>query len=156
MNLLAAFLSGLLFGGGLVISGMTQPKKVLGFLDPLGHFDPSLAFVMVGAIAVYALADRVRRARAAPLFGPRFVVPSNRSIDARLFSGALIFGVGWGLAGYCPGPSLVALAGGGVTKLLFVLAMATGMFLTDVLSRRRAASPPSAAKARPDEPAEVV
>lgn len=130
---LTALVSGLVFGAGLVISGMTQPKKVLGFLDPFGRFDLSLAFVMAGAIAVYAIADRVRRARAAPLFGARFVVPSDRRIDARLLSGALIFGIGWGLAGYCPGPSLVALAGGGVTTLLFVLAMVAGMFITNLV-----------------------
>jgi uncharacterized protein len=150
----AALLPGLLFGAGLVVSGMTQPKKVLGFLDPFGQFDASLLFVMVGAIAVYALADRVRRTRRAPLFGPRFVVPANRRIDARLLAGAVIFGVGWGLAGYCPGPSLVALAGASVPTLLFVLAMVAGMFVTERVSaawaRRR--PPPSAA----DESAEVI
>jgi hypothetical protein len=143
--LLSALGSGLLFGAGLIVSGMTLPSKVLGFLDLFGRFDASLAFVMVGAIAVYALADRVRRSRSAPLFAPRFLVPPRRRIDVPLIAGALIFGVGWGLAGYCPGPSLVALAGGGVTTLAFVIAMAVGMFVTGKLtplwSRQQASSP---------------
>jgi uncharacterized protein len=127
---LSALVSGLVFGAGLVISGMTQPQKVLGFLDPLGRFDASLILVMVGAIAVHLVAYRVRAKRSAPLYSPKFFVPTRRDLDAKLLAGAFIFGVGWGLGGYCPGPGIVSLAGGGVSALAFVSAMLVGMFAT--------------------------
>lgn len=122
--------SGLLFGIGLVISGMTKPEKVLGFLDVFGAFDPSLLFVMVGAIGVHFFAYRWVNRHEAPLFDRSFWVPTRRDIDAKLVVGAMIFGAGWGLGGYCPGPAIVSLAGGGLAALVFVIAMIAGMFLT--------------------------
>jgi uncharacterized membrane protein YedE/YeeE len=124
---LVAFLSGGLFALGLGVAGMTRPEKVLGFLDLLGDWDPSLALVMVGAIAVHALAHRVRTGR--PLLGGTFQLPTRRDIDVRLVMGAALFGVGWGLAGYCPGPGLVSLAGPLPVAALFVGAMLGGMAL---------------------------
>jgi uncharacterized membrane protein YedE/YeeE len=139
--------AGLLFGAGLVLSGMTQPQKVLNFLDVFGEFDASLMFVMIGAIGVHALAYRWTRRHSAPLFGPRFVLPTRHDIDAKLLVGALIFGAGWGLGGYCPGPAIVSMAGGGRAVLVFVAAMAAGMFITAKLEAlwTRPAQPPTAA-----------
>ena len=127
---LSALVSGLVFGAGLVISGMTQPQKVLGFLDPFGRFDASLILVMVGAIAVHFIAYRIRNRRAAPVFSAKFLVPTRRDIDAKLLAGAFIFGAGWGLGGYCPGPGIVSLAGGGLAAAAFVGAMLVGMLAT--------------------------
>jgi uncharacterized membrane protein YedE/YeeE len=124
-----AALAGALFGAGLVISGMTRPARILGFLDPLGGWDPSLAFVMAGAVAVYALAYAVIRRRARPWFEARFHVPVRADIDAPLLAGAAVFGIGWGLGGLCPGPGIVAAAGGSTSALAFVLAMVAGMHL---------------------------
>lgn len=121
-----AAVAGLLFGAGLVLGGMTQPAKVIGFLDPGGQWDPSLALVMVGAIAVHALAYRIVRGRAAPLFANAFSVPTRRDLDAPLLLGAALFGVGWGLGGYCPGPGLVSLGSGRLEPLAFVLAFLAG------------------------------
>jgi uncharacterized membrane protein YedE/YeeE len=126
---LAAFLCGALFAVGLGISGMTRPGKVLAFLDVGGAFDPSLAFVMLGAIVSHALLLRPVTARHAPLLMPRFALPTRRDIDGRLVTGAALFGIGWGLAGFCPGPALTALAGGHSEPLLFVAAMLAGMAL---------------------------
>ena len=132
MTNLAAFASGLLFAVGLGIAGMTQPAKVLGFLDVFGAWDPSLAFVMVGAIAVYMpVFWWVRREH-----GPRLHLPTRRPIDLRIVLGAALFGVGWGLAGYCPGPALVSLATLGAPALAFGVAMLAGMRLHRVLERR--------------------
>jgi len=146
---LSAFAAGLLFGVGLVVSGMTQPQKVLGFLDVFGRFDPSLLFVMGGAVGVHALAYRVITRRNAPLFASGFSLPTRRDVDARLLLGAAIFGVGWGLSGYCPGPSIVSLAAGATPVVAFVLAMLTGMLITAKLegawARRQHAAPPTAA-----------
>lgn len=125
-RVVVAFASGLLFGAGLLVSGMTRPAKVIAFLDPLGAWDPSLAFVMAGAVAVYALAVRSRPR--APLAAPLFSVPPPPRIDRALVFGAAVFGVGWGLGGYCPGPSVVSLAAGGVGVLAFVGAMLLGNF----------------------------
>ncbi|XXR71520.1 DUF6691 family protein [Sorangium sp. So ce388] len=135
-----ALLAGALFAVGLGVSGMTQPSRVIGFLDVAGDWDPSLAFVMAGAISVHFLAYRALRrqqgaaARGGPARAPRFplladrvVVPTRTDLDARLFAGAALFGVGWGLAGYCPGPALVSLATGSHAVLAFVAAMAAGM-----------------------------
>jgi uncharacterized membrane protein YedE/YeeE len=124
-----AALAGALFGAGLVISGMTQPARIIGFLDPLGGWDSSLAFVMAGAVAVYALAYAVIRRRARPWFEARFHVPVRADIDAPLLAGAAVFGIGWGLGGLCPGPGIVAAAGGSTSALAFVLAMVAGMHL---------------------------
>jgi uncharacterized membrane protein YedE/YeeE len=137
MPLITAFLAGLLFGSGLILSGMTNPAKVLAFLDLAGQWDPSLAFVMVGAILVAALAFRVAGARARPLFGASVHLPAARHIDRRLVLGSLVFGLGWGLVGYCPGPALAALAVGGRPTLIFVAAMVAGMALFEVVERIR-------------------
>ncbi|WP_437535128.1 DUF6691 family protein [Sorangium sp. So ce726] len=140
----AAFLAGLLFAVGLGVSGMTQPSRVIGFLDVAGDWDPSLAFVMAGAISVHFLAYRVLRRRRRgggadaaglvraprfPLLADRAAVPTRTDIDARLIAGAGLFGVGWGLAGYCPGPALVSLVTGSSAVLAFVAAMAAGMVI---------------------------
>jgi len=124
---LFSFLAGLAFGIGLIVSQMASPAKVLGFLDLAGQWDPSLAFVMVGAIAIavvgYALVGR----RPTTLLGTPILLPTARTIDARLVGGSLLFGVGWGLAGFCPGPALVALGAGQAKALVFVVAMIAGM-----------------------------
>ncbi len=124
---LVAFLCGVLFALGLGVAGMTRPAKVLAFLDVSGRWDPSLAFVMVGAIAVHAVLVRVILRRREPMLAPAFSLPTRRDIDARLLVGAAIFGVGWGLAGLCPGPALTLLASGKTAAVSFVLAMLTGM-----------------------------
>jgi uncharacterized membrane protein YedE/YeeE len=124
-----AALAGALFGAGLVISGMTQPARIIGFLDPVGGWDPSLAFVMAGAVAVYAVAYAVIRRRARPWFDARFHLPVRSDLDAPLIAGAAVFGIGWGLGGLCPGPGIVAAAGGSTSALAFVLAMLAGMHL---------------------------
>lgn len=126
MKSLSAFLIGLLFGGGLLVSGMTQPEKVLGFLDIAGRWDPSLLFVMGGALVVAAIGFRIADTRHTSLFGDR-VSPPSTAIDRRLLAGAAIFGVGWGLAGVCPGPALVNLGFGTPPAVLFVVAMIAGM-----------------------------
>ncbi|HSD88112.1 MAG TPA: YeeE/YedE family protein [Kofleriaceae bacterium] len=126
----ALVMAGLLFGGGLLVSGMTRPAKVVGFLDPAHHWDPSLAFVIVGAIAVYAIAQAaIRRRRNEPWFDVKFHVPTRKDIDPQLILGAALFGIGWALGGLCPGPALVSAASGGTSALLFVAAMFTGMWL---------------------------
>jgi uncharacterized membrane protein YedE/YeeE len=121
-----AFAAGLLFALGLGLAGMTQPGKVLAFLDLADGWDPSLALVMVGAIGVHAAFVRFARRRPAPAFARAFTWPPERGVDARLLAGAALFGVGWGLVGYCPGPALVGLASLAPATLLFVLAMAAG------------------------------
>jgi uncharacterized membrane protein YedE/YeeE len=141
MNIVTAFLSGLLFGAGLILSGMSNPAKVLAFLDVGGMWDPSLLFVMAGAVLVAALAFRFARTRVRPLFGSRIHVPGAGRIDAPLVLGSLTFGIGWGLVGYCPGPALTALAVGGRSTLLFVAAMLTGMAIFEVAERIRATGP---------------
>lgn len=133
MAIVSAALFGLLFGIGLVVSGMTDPDRVLGFLDVAGAWNPALAAVMAGAVAVAAPAFARARHRPVSLLGGEIALPDRYRIDARLLSGAAIFGVGWGLAGICPGPALV-LAGGGVgPALLFVLAIVAGGWLADRL-----------------------
>ena len=136
----AALASGLLFGVGLVVSGMVKPTKVIGFLDVGGRWDPSLAFVMVGAIAVHFVLLRLAKRRPAPLFEERFHLPTRRDIDSRLVVGALLFGVGWGLAGYCPGPALTSAAAGMFPPVVFVAAMAAGMALERAVSARATAA----------------
>lgn len=131
----AALLSGLLFGVGLGVSGMTLPSKVVGFLDVTGAWDASLAFVMMGAIAVHALMYRLVRRRESPLFDGVFHVPTRRDLDGRLLLGAALFGVGWGLGGFCPGPALVSAASGAGTAILFVVTMLVGMLLQQATSK---------------------
>jgi uncharacterized membrane protein YedE/YeeE len=130
---LSALSAGLVFGAGLVVSGMTRPEKVLGFLDVFGRWDASLMFVMLGAIGVHFVAYRWIRGRSAPMFAAKFVVPTRRDLDAKLLIGAAIFGAGWGLGGYCPGPGIVSLPGGGASAAVFVIAMLAGMFGTGKL-----------------------
>ena len=124
-----ALASGLIFGLGLVVSGMTQPGKVIGFLDFFGNWDPSLAFVMGGAVVVNLVLFKFTVRRDRPLFGKKFRIPTRSDIDWRLVSGAALFGAGWGLAGYCPGPAITSLATGGTSIAVFVAAMAGGMYL---------------------------
>lgn len=131
--------AGALFGVGLAISGMTQPAKVLGFLDVTGAWDASLAFVMAGAVAVYAVAFRLIRRRGAPLFERELHLPTQRHVDGKLLAGAALFGVGWGLGGFCPGPALVSLGAMAPHAVVFVLAMTAGMLLQH-LTRRLAQS----------------
>lgn len=146
-TLIASLLAGLVFGFGLLLSGMADPAKVLGFLDLAGAWDPSLALVMAGAIAVglpsFAAAQaRVRRGRGALLGGP-LQLPTARQVDRRLVGGSLLFGIGWGLAGFCPGPGLVGLGMGEPKAWLFVAAMLVGMALFELVERRRAAPRPA-------------
>ena len=124
---LASLASGVLFAVGLGVSGMTRPSKVAGFLDLFGAWDPSLAFVMVGAIAVYAVAFRVITRSKAPWFDGKFHIPRRADIDRPLLLGAAIFGVGWGLGGYCPGPGLVSAASGALPAALFCVGMVLGV-----------------------------
>jgi uncharacterized membrane protein YedE/YeeE len=139
-NRIVEFLVGLLFGLGLILAGMTDPGKVQGFLDLAGPWDPSLAFVMGGAIVVGYLAFALARRRTSALLGGAMRIPSAREIDRPLVVGSLVFGVGWGLAGFCPGPALVALGAGHWQALVFVLAMLAGMAVHD-LGRRVAVMP---------------
>jgi uncharacterized membrane protein YedE/YeeE len=128
--------AGTLFGGGLVVGGMTLPEKVRGFLDFTGAWDPTLAFVMGGAVLVHALAYRFAKRRRAPLFAEFFQVPTRRDIDAKLLLGAAIFGLGWGLGGYCPGPALTSLPTGGPSVLAFIAAMLVASWATARLESR--------------------
>ena len=136
-----AFIAGLVFGLGLVVSGMANPAKVLGFLDVTGAWDPSLALVMVGSIAVGSIGFALASRRSVSLLGAPMRLPDTRRIDRRLVIGSLLFGVGWGIAGICPGPVLVALGMGYVKALVFVAAMLAGMGAYEVLERRRALLP---------------
>lgn len=136
----ASLLAGLVFGLGLLISGMANPDKVLGFLDLAGPWDPSLALVMVGAIMVGVVGVAVARRRTLSFLGASISLPTNTRIDKRLVLGGLTFGVGWGLAGFCPGPGLVALGAGELKALVFVVAMVAGMSVFEVIERRRAKS----------------
>jgi uncharacterized protein len=137
---LSAFLSGLLFALGLGLSGMTNPANVLGFLDIAGDWDFRLAFVMGGAIAVHAALRPLIHKRERPLFAEKFPSFSASQVDPKLLVGAALFGVGWGLGGYCPGPALTSLASGATQLLVFVPAMFAGMYLAQVLQARRGAS----------------
>jgi len=145
MIVLASLLAGLVFGLGLIVSGMANPAKVLGFLDLTGHWDPSLAFVMAGAIAVGVVAFAMAGRRTASLLGADMRLPSARHIDRRLVAGSALFGIGWGIAGICPGPGLVSLGMGEVKALVFVAAMLAGMGMFELLERRRRVPMPRAA-----------
>lgn len=127
--LLTAFFSGLVFALGLGVSGMTHPAKVIGFLDVLGDWDPSLAFVMVGAIGVYAIAGAVLRRHGQPWLADTFHWPTRQDVDLPLILGAMTFGLGWGLAGYCPGPGVVVVVSGAQGPAIFVAAMMAGMWV---------------------------
>ena len=133
---LGALLAGILFGLGLAVSQMINPAKVLGFLDFAGRWDPSLALVMAGALGVTALGYYFVLRRPAPLLAPRFEVPTVREIDRRLLAGAVLFGIGWGLVGFCPGPAIASLAYGVKESLIFAAAMLAGMALFRLGNRR--------------------
>jgi uncharacterized membrane protein YedE/YeeE len=136
MTALGAFLAALVFGIGLIVSGMFNPAKVLGFLDVAGAWDPSLAFVMGGAVAVAAVAFHFAGKRRVSLRGAPMQLPAGRRIDRRLLVGSTLFGVGWGIAGYCPGPVLVALGMGEAKAVVFTVAMLAGMAAFTLLERR--------------------
>jgi hypothetical protein len=126
----ASLVAGILFGVGLVVGGMTLPEKVRGFLDFTGAWDPTLVFVMGGAVLVHALAYLLVKRRRSPLFASSFQIPTRRDIDAKLLLGAAVFGLGWGLGGYCPGPAITSLPTGGPSVLAFVVAMLVASWAT--------------------------
>src|SRR5438445_7982620 len=140
MAILLQFAVGLVFGFGLLLSGMSDPAKVLNFLDisgiVSGSWDPSLAFVMAGAVAASFVGFRLVLRRSQPLFAERFHLPTKRELDSRIVAGPAIFGVGWGLAGFCPGPALTALGFGSRAAFIFVAAMIAGMLLARWLANR--------------------
>lgn len=143
---LGAVLAGVVFGVGLVVSGMARPSKVLAFLTLSKDWDPSLLFVMAGAIGVHALSYRVARRREAPVAAETFQIPPARGVDSRLVIGAAVFGVGWGLSGFCPGPSLVALPTAAPGTVAFVLAFVVGSFVGGKLSGSSSPTAPEDAK----------
>jgi uncharacterized protein len=126
-RIFGGFIAGLLFGAGLLISGMINPAKVIGFLDLAGNWDPSLAFVMLGGVTVTAIGYRTVLSQGQPMFEPRFTLPTRNDIDPSLLLGAGLFGIGWGLGGYCPGPALAGLGFGSPETFVFVTAMLLGM-----------------------------
>ncbi len=137
MTIVTSFLAGLVFGLGLLLSGLANPAKVLGFLDLAGAWDPSLALVMGGAIAIGVVAFAIAKKRTQTMLGQAMRLPSERRIDKRLVGGSVLFGIGWGTAGFCPGPALTALGMGEIKAVIFVMAMLGGMALFEVLERRR-------------------
>ena len=136
--MLFAFVAGLVFGLGLIVAGMANPAKILGFLDIAGTWDPSLALVMAGAIAVGLVAFALARRQTLSVLGLPMQLPSQRTVDARLVGGSLVFGIGWGLAGFCPGPAIVALGAGYAKAAVFVVAMLLGMGAFELIERHRA------------------
>ena len=139
MLVIASLLAGLVFGLGLIVSGMVDPSKVLGFLDLAGPWDPSLALVMAGAIAVGLVAFYVARNRTVSLLGAQMRLSTSRHLDRRLVLGSLVFGIGWGIGGFCPGPGMVSLAMGEAKALVFVVAMLIGMGIFELFERRKQA-----------------
>ena len=138
MQIFVALVVGLLFGVGLIVSGMIDPSKVLGFLDLAGEWDPSLAFVMAGAVLVGTIAFGLAAKRSRTLLGDVMRLPSATAIDRRLVLGGALFGVGWGLAGYCPGPALASVVLGGPKPVVFVLSLLAGMAMFELLEHRSA------------------
>ena len=136
MQRLSEFVVGLLFGLGLLLSGMTDPGKVIGFLDLFGQWDPSLGFVMGGAILVGFFAFAFAKKRTRSFLGGALTLPTSNTIDKRLVIGSLLFGAGWGLAGFCPGPALVSMAAGQEKALIFVAAMVFGMTIFEFAERK--------------------
>lgn len=145
MSVIFQFAIGLIFGLGLVVSGMFDPAKVLNFLDlaaiPAGAWDPSLAFVMAGAIAATFVGFQIVSKRGQPIFGEKFHLPTAKDLDTRIIAGPAIFGVGWGLAGFCPGPAFTALGGGTLLSVMFAISMLTGMVAARWLANRQPQTP---------------
>lgn len=139
MYVFTALLAGLVFGMGLIVSGMANPAKVLGFLDLAGRWDPSLGLVMAGAIGVGLIAFTIAARRTRSFLGAELKLPGARDIDRRLIGGGLLFGIGWGVAGFCPGPALLALGMGEAKAVIFVIAMLVGMGIFELLERRKSA-----------------
>lgn len=137
----AGLIAGIIFGIGLSISGMVNPSKVIGFLDFFGRWDPSLAFVMGGAVTVYAIGYRLVIKSSKPVCAEKFHVPTRSDLDARLISGAILFGGGWGLAGYCPGPAITGLAFGFSQTFIFFVAMGVGMIIFKLTMGSKPAAP---------------
>ena len=134
VRIATGLVAGLLFGIGLAVSEMINPAKVLNFLDVFGRWDASLAFVMLGAVVTSAIGYRLAFRRERPLFEPRFMLPTRQDIDSRLLVGSAIFGIGWGLGGYCPGPAISGLGFGAPETIVFVTAMAAGMIVWRMMS----------------------
>jgi uncharacterized membrane protein YedE/YeeE len=152
----SALAAGVIFGVGLVVGGMTLPSKVIGFLDVAGDWDPSLAFVMAGGIAVFMPLFRIISRRGAPVLTPTFAIPTRRDLDGPLILGAALFGIGWGTAGYCPGPAITSLASLAPSSLLFAGAMVFGFGLKrgfDALRTRQATRVVAAPTSSGHEPA---
>ncbi|MFN3232084.1 MAG: DUF6691 family protein [Alphaproteobacteria bacterium] len=140
---IAAWACGLIFGIGLTISGMTNPEKIIRFVDFTGQWDPSLAFVMVGALITFGIGFPLTQRSAQPLFAQSFQVPTRRDIDPKLIGGAALFGVGWGLSGICPGPSITALAFGLTDFYIFFAAMVAGSLIFGITSAKGGTSAPA-------------
>ena len=140
MERLTALLAGLLFGAGVTLSGMVNPMKVQNFMDLFGAWDPTLIFVMGAALAATLIGYRLVLAWRQPLFGPEFCLPTAQGIEVRLTGGAVLFGLGWGLTGFCPGPAIASLVFGFWPSVIFVVAMAAGMLLVRLLGRRTTAA----------------
>ena len=133
---IAAFVVGFIFAIGLTLSGMTQPQKVIGFLDLFGNWDPSLIFVMMGAIFVHLITYKFIRRRPSPLLGGKWHVPTKKEITPSLIVGSFIFGAGWALGGFCPGPAITSMASFEKTPIIFVISMLVGMFLFSLLDKK--------------------
>lgn len=141
MYVFTSLLAGLVFGFGLILSGMANPAKVLGFLDLAGRWDPSLALVMVGAIAIGFFAFAFAKTRTLSFLGAEMKLPTTRHIDRRLLVGGLLFGIGWGVAGFCPGPAIVAIGMGESKAMVFVAALLAGMGVFELLERTKRSKP---------------
>lgn len=135
MLFLTSLIAGLLFGVGLIISGMTNPEKIIGFLDILGNWDPSLFFVMLGAVFISFFAFRLASKKPVSFLGQTMNIPTKKDIDLPLIYGSIIFGIGWGLAGYCPGPAIASIATINSQPIVFVIAMLIGMLVYEVIKR---------------------
>lgn len=140
MRLLISYFIGVIFGVGIALSGMINPAKVLNFFDVAGHWDPSLAFVMAGALAVTFVGYRLAFGRGGPLLAERFHLPTRNDIDLRLVGGSAVFGTGWGIAGFCPGAALPALGTGMIEVMIFVSSLLVGLVAATLLKRGRAAA----------------
>ncbi|MDR5899566.1 YeeE/YedE family protein [Halomonas vilamensis] len=135
MKMVMGYIAGLLFGLGLAVSGMTDPARVIGFLDISGAWDPTLMFVLGGAVVTSFIGYRLVFKRAGPLFGERFQLPTKQDVDAKLLGGAALFGIGWGLSGYCPGPAIASVGGLTIPLAAMLIAMVVGWFTARTLTR---------------------